>query len=1352
MENRKIKILAIDDNQDNLISIKALIKEAFPEVLTLTAINGKKGIELAAAEDPDVILLDIIMPDMDGFEVCKKLKADIKLSDIPVVFVTALKGDQESRIRALESGAEAFLAKPIDTSELTAQIRAMVKIKTASIEKRDENQRLQKLVEVRTEALQKELKERKLAEVKLKESELKFRTVADYTFDWEYWQGADRHIIYMSPSCYRITGYTASEFISNPELLQKIMHPDDAELFMHHAADIITVDNKNDIAELDFRIINKDGTIVYINHACRPVFDENNNYSGRRVSNRDITERKQSEAQLRKLSQALEQSPASIVITNLAGEIEYVNPKFTQMTGYTLNEARGQNPRVLKSGEQPNEFYKALWETISAGKEWKGEFHNKKKNGEYFWEAASISPIVNEDGKSTHYLAVKEDITERKLVEQKLKSSESRAQAIINSSPVPMAINNELLQITFLNPAFTQKYGYEIADIPTLKDWWLNAYPNPEYRQKVTDIWATEMEWIKKTGDPFNPMEFTIRCKNGTDRTAFISATSFSPLLENEHLVMFQDITEYKLAEEKIRKKDVEFRKLSSNLPDLIYQFTRKPDGTYFVPIASEGIRNIFGCSPEDVLDDFAPISSVIYPDDAARVISDIEYSAKHLTYFTCEFRVQIPGKEIQWIFSRSTPEKLPDGSITWYGFNADITDRKRAEKELQISESNYKTLFNENTDGITIFSVRGDELPSVILDMNRYAASMLGYSREEMIKIDPKKLEIDITPEMIEKRVREIKSKGISNYEAILKHKNGDKVFVEIKTLVINYANQPAVMNIARDITKRKQVEQELILAKEKAEENETKYREIFDNTFDIMSIYEVTEDGRFKVITFNAAEEKLIGSVENYENRYIDDCITPELYNQFKQNYDRCIAAEKLIEYEEDISFMDINKTFHTQLIPLKNSAGRIHRIIVISRDITDIKLMNNRLINQNETLNSLNIDLTISKIKAEESDRLKTAFLKNLSHEIRTPMNGILGFSSLLSEPGLEKEEQQDYFEIIQKASDRMLNIISEIVDISKIETGEISVYIQETNINEKIENVFNFLKPVAETKRINLSFKTSLPDETGLITTDREKLHSILANLVKNAIKYTDKGSVEFGYVSTGSTTDSLSSVSERAELQFYVKDTGIGIPKDRQEAIFERFIQADIADVQARQGAGLGLSIAKAFVEMLGGKIWVESEVGVGSTFYFTLPYNIAPIEKTKSENGFQADKADSYAKNLKILIVEDDEISELYLNEIVNIFGKEILTARTGIEAVEVCKNNPDIDLILMDIQLPELSGYKATEQIRQFNKDVIIIAQTAFGLSGDREKAINAGCNDYITKPINKEELLALIQKELKK
>jgi hypothetical protein len=328
--------------------------------------------------------------------------------------------------------------------------------------------------------------------------------------------------------------------------------------------------------------------------------------------------------------------------------------------------------------------------------------------------------------------------------------------------------------------------------------------------------------------------------------------------------------------------------------------------------------------------------------------------------------------------------------------------------------------------------------------------------------------------------------------------------------------------------------------------------------------------------------------------------------------------------------------------------------------------------------------------------------------------------------------------------------MLNIINDIIDISKIEAGLMKVDLKESNINDQIDYIYTFFKPEVEAKGMQLLLNNTLPAKEAIIITDREKVFAILTNLVKNAIKYTINGKIEIGYtLIETSNTETTNSVSEgeKIYLQFYVKDSGIGIPIERQQAIFERFIQADIADSKAMEGAGLGLAITKAYTEMLGGKIWVESEEGVGSTFYFTLPYSSKQLEKTAINNTLSSENEstihDPKVSGLKILIAEDDEISELFITTIIKNISKEILKTRNGIEAIEICRNNPDIDLILMDIKMPEISGYEATRQIRQFNKDVIIIAQTAFGLTGDREKAMEAGCNDYITKPIKKNLLI---------
>jgi len=380
-----------------------------------------------------------------------------------------------------------------------------------------------------------------------------------------------------------------------------------------------------------------------------------------------------------------------------------------------------------------------------------------------------------------------------------------------------------------------------------------------------------------------------------------------------------------------------------------------------------------------------------------------------------------------------------------------------------------------------------------------------------------------------------------------------------------------------------------------------------------------------------------------------------------------------------------------------------------------------------------------------KAEESDKLKSAFLANMSHEIRTPMNGILGFAELLKEPDLTGEQRQEYIRIIEKGGVRMLNIINDIVDISKIESGLMKVSISETNVNDQIGYLYKFFKTEAENKGLQLFSKNNLTD--AIIFTDREKLDAILTNLIKNAIKFCEKGIIEIGYEIVE---------HDRASIRFYVKDTGIGIPNDRQEAIFERFIQADIVDKMARQGAGLGLAISKAYVEMLGGKIWVESEVGKGSTFYFTLPYYAEPEEKKDFHKVViiedQENPVNPEVSGLKILIAEDDEKSANFLSILMRKSSKEVLKVRTGVDAIEICRNNPDIDLVLMDIQMPEMDGYEATRLIRQFNTKVVIIAQTAYALAGDREKALESGCNDYLSKPIKRIELMELIEKHFKK
>ena len=456
--------------------------------------------------------------------------------------------------------------------------------------------------------------------------------------------------------------------------------------------------------------------------------------------------------------------------------------------------------------------------------------------------------------------------------------------------------------------------------------------------------------------------------------------------------------------------------------------------------------------------------------------------------------------------------------------------------------------------------------------------------------------------------------------------------------------------------------------------------------------------------------------------------DSLPKELKPFWKPRYDRVLANEQFFVEDEVPSGDD---TIYIQ--------------VTFNPIVSDGRVIGGSCFGSNITLRKkAEKELYRAKEKAEESDRLKSAFLANMSHEIRTPMNGILGFADLLSTPGLDTQKHNKYVDIIKRSGSRMLNIISDIIDISKIESGQMSVQITDFNVNEILDQIYKILRLDAMEKELDLTCIEGLTGNAGVILSDKDKIYSILSNLVKNAIKYTDKGTVEFGYVLKEQNKDQI--------LEFYVKDTGIGIPENRQEAIFERFVQADIEDTQARQGAGLGLAISKSLVEILGGDMWLISEEGKGSEFYFSIRYTRAngdeKTDRTEMTKQSQNMSPHSGSPKLKILIVEDDEPSEMYLSIELEEYTRELIVARSGLAAVEACRENTDIDLIFMDIRLPEMNGYEATSIIRDFNKDVIIIAQTAYGMQGDREKALTAGCNDYISKPINSKDLMALVMK----
>ena len=703
---------------------------------------------------------------------------------------------------------------------------------------------------------------------------------------------------------------------------------------------------------------------------------------------------------------------------------------------------------------------------------------------------------------------------------------------------------------------------------------------------------------------------------------------------------------------------------------------------------------------------------SVVHPDDLEKVKTALEKAIEQNVFYKPEYRTIWHDGSIHHISARGkilhddkgNPQMI--SGIIW-----DITENIQKEEELKNSQAKHSSMISNISDVIGIIGLDG-----FVKYKSSNVEKWFGWQPQDLVGTDGFS---NVHPDDLERIQQEfvtILEKENLTTKVEFRYKCKDGSYKPVELNAINLTHDPIINGILlnyHDITEHNQAELKL-RGLTSIIENSLNEIYVFD-TATLKFVY--VNQGAFRNLGFSGEEILALTPVD----------IKPEFTTD-----SFLLAIESLLTGKNDIlNFETIhqrkNGTTYPVDIYLQLSEFEGKQVFVaIILDITKRRQAESELIKAKE--------------KAEESDRLKSAFLTNMSHEIRTPMNGILGFTELLKEPNLSSDDQQDFIQTIQISGSRMLNTINNIVDISKIESGLNKVDIKETDINEKMVFTYKFFKPEAEIKGLQLLLKNGLPSKEAIIKTDNEKVYGILTNLIKNAIKFTFDGSIEFGYKKKGE------------YLEFFVKDTGIGVPQRQHQIIFERFRQGSESHNRGYEGSGLGLSIAKTYVEMLGGEIWVESEEGNGSTFYFTIPYNVVSEKQTELKDTVFAEHKEVEIKNLKILIVEDDEISYSLLTKMLQKITKEVLHAITGVEAVEACKSNPDLDLVLMDIRMPRMDGNEATRQIRQFNKDVIIIAQTAYAFADDSENAIEAGCNDYISKPINKTLLFELIKKHCNK
>jgi PAS domain S-box-containing protein len=500
---------------------------------------------------------------------------------------------------------------------------------------------------------------------------------------------------------------------------------------------------------------------------------------------------------------------------------------------------------------------------------------------------------------------------------------------------------------------------------------------------------------------------------------------------------------------------------------------------------------------------------------------------------------------------------------------------------------------------------------------------------------------------------------------------------------------------------------------ALQNADDNQQNYRELTDML--PQSVFETDSYGNYTYV--NKAWHQSFGFTEG----------------DLKEGLN---LIETLVSEAKDSDILGIQKIENSSFIAVRKNGTRFPASVYTDNIIRKGKIAGRRgiIIDITERVNYIR-SLQLETTRAKTSDELKSSFLANMSHEIRTPMNSIIGFSNLLASDQVPEIQKKSFTQYIRTSSEILLNLVDDIIDIAKIEAGELKIVKKDCALNAlgtellttSLETRSRFNK-----QHILLEFKADVAKPEVYVKTDPFRLRQVLVNLINNALKFTDKGSVEFGY-----------NVIEDSTIEFYVKDTGPGLSREELDMIFERFKRSKRSEEKNIVGTGLGLAIAKNLVQLLGGEMWVDSTAGVGTTFLFTLPYLRSTVIPERDKN-HQA-PAEYNWKGRTILIVEDDIHSFKYLNEVLRKTQATIVHASNGHKAVEMVNITP-IDLVVMDIQLPGMDGLEATKIIKDIRPELPVIAQTAFAMSGDREKMKLAGCDDYVAKPLNTNQILGSI------
>jgi PAS domain S-box-containing protein len=883
------------------------------------------------------------------------------------------------------------------------------------------------------------------------------------------------------------------------------------------------------------------------------------------------------------------------------------------------------------------------------------------------------------------------DIDKDKMNQSALKESQELFENMIQNINEVFFRTDKSGRLILLNNSVKKLLGYsnleDLIGEPVQK-----IYFNPEDRH----ILLQKLDTIGEV----DAYELALKTAKGEERFVNVSAHYY---YDSKGVIagtegMFFDVTESRKIEHERAKILEEFRSTLSGANIHIYRYVKNEEGKFVISF-SEGkypIRE--GRSTKDV---YGKTFEEIYqkqPEKEEQNAMNMAFAGKHVS-----FVAKWNGEYFQ---SDISPFREENGEVVEViGVVYNINEIIEAERALVESEERYKALVENAQDGIVIVK------DSRFVFVNQTTVELLGYESKKDLVGRPISdfISDDHTDYVVENHRSRMKGKSVSRiYETILIAKDAKKIPVEINNNLIQFEGGQAGLTFIRDLTQRKKDQSQI--------ESVSRKNEALLEIFPLM--YLVTD--RTGLIThLNIPEtvgleylSKFIKRGMNFKDIQINDKILEKIayYHQ------KVFEVGQMQRFSLKLSLG--GKSIHLELRVLRLSE---EEALTTIDDITDRLEYQKRLI--------------IAKEKAEESDRLKSSFLANMSHEIRTPMNAILGFTEMLSYPDISEDERYEFVDIIKRRSYDLLHIINDIIDVSKMEAGLMRFNMESISINSIIKDVISSFisnEKVREGK-LQLVYDLGLKDGHDLIINDPVRLKQVFINLLNNAIKFTPEGNVQVRYKKDGD------------ELLFEVEDTGVGIKKESQNIIFDRFMQAEMDKNRNYGGTGLGLTISKNIVEKLGGKIGFTSEYGKGSCFYFTIPYKASSqhtiIEREEVPTDILSGK--------KILIAEDEDTNYIVLSSILEKYKVECIRAMDGIEAIKAVQEMEDIDLILMDIRMPRLNGIEATIEITRISK-IPVIMQTAYAFDKDINQALEAGAKDFVAKPISASKLITKMIKYL--